>query len=149
MIKAFRSTSLASRLAFAAALALALPTVAQAADEIDAADGATIETPLAEIDPAADTPEMVEDPAPVDLVVEDPLPEVAVDPVPVDLVADPSLPDEVPVEWVIRGGEPDVMYMAYGMAGGDMDDVATKAAEAAAETALDHINAEPAAPKAP
>lgn len=101
-------------------------------------------------DPSVDGPQTGgEDPIPVDLVVDEPLPEVSVDPVPVDVAVDEPLPEDVPIEWVIRGSEPDVMYMAFGMAG-DMDDAATRAAEVAAENALDHLNSEPTPPsKAP
>ncbi|MFM8543322.1 MAG: hypothetical protein ACKOAM_08850 [Chakrabartia sp.] len=142
MAKAFIANSKFARLAFAATLALSLPCAALAEEDIAALDETTIETPLPDVDPGTETPELVVDPG-VDT------PELVVDPAPVDLANEEPLPEVVPIEWVIRGGEPDVMYMAYGMAGGGMEDVATQAADAAAETALDHINADTSAPKAP
>ncbi len=142
MAKALTARTKTARFAFAAVLALSLPCAAMAEDDTAVVDEPTIETPLPAIDPGSDTPEIVADPG-ADT------PELVVDPAPVEFASEEPLPEDVPVEWVIRGGEPDVMYMAYGMSGGGMDDVATEAAEAAAETALDHINADPSAPKAP
>lgn len=174
MAQTSKNTSKGAALAFVAALALALPATAVAVEETDGSVDTVVDA--SPLDPGTDAP-MVDTGTDggSEPIIEDPLPEIHIypapedgtdiadgkdpsvdvpetggeDPIPVDVAVDEPQPEEVPIEWVIRGGEPDVMYMALGMAG-DVEDAATQAAEAAAENALDQVSADPAAPtKAP
>lgn len=112
-----------------ASLALYAPAMAQSADDQAAQSDDVVSDVVAEDETGVDTG------------VDTDVVEVTVDESAETTVGE-EVVDPVPVEWVLRDGEPDVMM--YSMMGGMEDpaeDIAARAAEQAATQAMDQIDA--------